>query len=156
VGESILDILSLSFKACDKTGREFYSSGPALCVRNFVQQRVYRTLARAGSAASSCYTGGMDLVVWTYIFGGATMFGLIVAVFSVWNGRMTRRELGQVIEAADRRTQELIEAGDRRTQELIGAGDGRTQELIARIAAHIQEMDRRHTELLSEVLRRVL
>ena len=76
----------------------------------------------------------MDLVVWTYIFGGATIFGLIVAVFSVWNGRMTRRELGQVIEAGDRRTQELI----------------------ARIAAYIQEMDRRHTELLSEVLRRVL
>lgn len=87
----------------------------------------------------------MDLVVWTYIFGGATTFGLIVAVFAVWNGRMTRRELGQVIEAGDRRTQELIDAGDRRAQELI-----------ARIAAHMQEMDRRHTELLSEVLRRVL
>jgi hypothetical protein len=30
----------ISFKACDKTGREFYSAGPALCVRNLVQQRL--------------------------------------------------------------------------------------------------------------------
>ncbi len=86
----------------------------------------------------------MDLVIWTYIFGGATIFGFIVGVFSVWNGRMTRREIRQVIEAGDRRTQELIEAGDRRTQELI-----------ERLTVYMQEMDRRHTELLTEVLRRV-
>jgi hypothetical protein len=75
----------------------------------------------------------MDLVIWTYIFGGATIFGFIVGVFSVWNGRMTRREIRQVIEAGDRRTQDLIE----------------------RLTVHMQEMDRRHTELLTEVLRRV-
>lgn len=86
----------------------------------------------------------MDLVIWTYIFGGATAFGLIVGVFSVWNGRMTRRELGQASEAGDRRTQELIERVDRRHTELLQHMEG-----------HVQEMDRRHTELLSEVLRRV-
>lgn len=86
----------------------------------------------------------MDLVIWTYIFGGATAFGLIVGVFSVWNGRMTRRELRQAIEAGDRRIRELIERIDQHHTELL-----------QRMESHIQEMDRRHTELLSEVLRRV-
>jgi len=86
----------------------------------------------------------MDLMIWTYIFGGATAFGLIVGFFSVWNGRMTRRDLRQASEAGDRRTQELIErTGQRHT------------ELLQRMEGHVQEMDRRHTELLSEVLRRV-
>jgi len=93
----------------------------------------------------------MDLVIWTYIFGGATIFGFIVGVFSVWNGRMTRRELRQVMEAGDRRTQELIEEMDRRHTALLERMDRRMEQL----GQYMQEMDRRHTELLSEVLRRV-
>ena len=61
----------------------------------------------------------MDIVIWTYIFGGATIFALIVGVFSVWNGRMTRRELAEVIERTSERTQEIL---DRQGQTLQGVG----------------------------------
>ena len=42
----------------------------------------------------------MDVVIWGYIFGGATIFGLIVGVFSVYNGRTTRREISSLIQVA--------------------------------------------------------
>ena len=48
----------------------------------------------------------MSLVIWSYIFGGATIFGLIVAVFSVWNGRATRRELSLLAERIAREGEE--------------------------------------------------
>lgn len=69
----------------------------------------------------------MDLVIWTYIFGGAAVFGLILAVFSVWNGRMTRREIRQDIEAGDRRAQDLIARMDRRHTELLQRMDSDKQ-----------------------------
>jgi len=110
----------------------------------------------------------MDLVIWTYIFGGATIFALIVGIFSVWNGRRTRRDLRQLIEEIDRRTREVIQEGDKNTQEIIERGDQRTHQLLERMNGrmeqlaqymhdtdqHMQEMDRRHTELLSDLLRR--
>ncbi|MBI4488174.1 MAG: hypothetical protein HY694_03745 [Deltaproteobacteria bacterium] len=117
----------------------------------------------------------MNLIIWTYIFGGATVFGFIVGVFSVWNGRMTRRELREVIERGDQRTHELLERMngrmdrtaqfmeemDQRHTALLGRIDSHMQEmdqrhtaLLERIDSHMQEMDRRHTELLSQVLKR--
>lgn len=51
----------------------------------------------------------MDVVIWTYIFGGATVFALRVGVFSVWNGRMTRRWLSEVIERTSGQTQQMLE-----------------------------------------------
>ncbi|MFZ6016168.1 MAG: hypothetical protein ACOYU0_00875 [Nitrospirota bacterium] len=51
----------------------------------------------------------MDIVIWTYIFGGATVFALIGGVFSVWNGRMTRRWLSEVIERTSGQTQQMLE-----------------------------------------------
>lgn len=107
----------------------------------------------------------MSLVIWTYIFGAATLFGLIVGVFSVWNGRMTRRELGEVIEKGDQRTHELLSRMNGRmdridgrmeqTAQFMEETDRRHMTLLERMDAHMQEMDRRHTELLSQVLRRV-
>lgn len=46
---------------------------------------------------------------------GATVFGLIVGLFSIYNGRMTRRELGGLIQV----TQELIARETQATRELI-------------------------------------
>jgi len=117
----------------------------------------------------------MDLVIWTYILGGATIFALIVGVFSVWNGRMTRRELREVMERGDQRTHELLNRMNGRTEQmgqymqemdnrhtaLLERIDGHMQEmghrhtaLLERMDSHMLEMDRRHTELLSQVLKK--
>jgi len=109
----------------------------------------------------------MSLVIWTYIFGGATIFALVVGVFSVWNGRMTRRELREVIEQGNIRTHALLERMNSRMEEtdrshtaLLERMNSRMEEtdrshtaLLERIALHMQEMDRRHTELLSQLLK---
>jgi hypothetical protein len=99
----------------------------------------------------------VNLTIWTYIFGGATVFGFIVGVFSVWNGRMTRRELREVIERGDQRTHELLNRMNGRTEQMgqyMQEMDQRHTALLERIDGHMQEMDRRHTELLSQVLRK--
>jgi hypothetical protein len=61
----------------------------------------------------------MDIVIWTYIFGGATIFALIVGIFSVWNGRMTRRELAEVIERSAKHTQEMIKDTADQTHKIL-------------------------------------
>jgi hypothetical protein len=43
--------------------------------------------------------------MWQYVIGGATIFGLIVGLFSVYNGRATRK----LIAEEERRTQEILE-----------------------------------------------
>ena len=43
--------------------------------------------------------------MWQYVIGGATIFGLIVGFFSVYNGRATRK----LIVEEEKRTQELLE-----------------------------------------------
>jgi hypothetical protein len=97
----------------------------------------------------------MDIVIWSYIFGGATIFALIVGIFSVWNGRMTRRELTEVIERTSRQTQEIIEATSQRTQEILIRIDNTMTKIsdnIAKVDEHITEMERRHTSLLEHIL----
>jgi hypothetical protein len=42
----------------------------------------------------------------TAIGFGATIFALIVGVFSVWNGRMTRREIIKAINGMDERAEQ--------------------------------------------------
>jgi len=43
--------------------------------------------------------------MWEYVIGEATIFGLIVGLFSVYNGRATRK----VIIEEERRTQEILD-----------------------------------------------
>jgi uncharacterized membrane protein len=54
---------------------------------------------------------------------GATIFALIVGVFSVWNGRMTRREIIKAIKEMAReiteKLSELIVADGERTREIL-------------------------------------
>lgn len=47
--------------------------------------------------------------MWGYVIGGATIFGLIVGLFSVYNGRATRRAISEVIVVKGGRTRELLE-----------------------------------------------
>ena len=35
--------------------------------------------------------------MWEYVLGGAAIFGLIVGLFAVYNGRVTTREIGKMI-----------------------------------------------------------
>ena len=44
--------------------------------------------------------------MWGYVIGGATVFGLIVGLFSMYNGRVTRREIANVITEEGRRLSE--------------------------------------------------
>jgi hypothetical protein len=47
--------------------------------------------------------------MWQYVIGGATIFGLIVGLFSVYNRRATRRYIGDLIKEETKRTQEILE-----------------------------------------------
>lgn len=47
--------------------------------------------------------------MWQYVIGGATIFGLIVGLFSVYNGRATRKYIGDLIKEEARRSQEILE-----------------------------------------------
>lgn len=49
--------------------------------------------------------------------GMASVFGLIVGIFSVWNGRMTRREISKLIMEMHRDTTESFRKMDERSIE---------------------------------------
>ena len=49
------------------------------------------------------------MAVWEYIIGGATVFGVIVGLFTVYNGRATRRYIGDLIKEEARLVRELME-----------------------------------------------
>ena len=53
-------------------------------------------------------------VLWEYVIGGATIFGLIVAVGAWLNGRITRREISKLIVEEHKATRELIAKIDER------------------------------------------
>ncbi|MEW5946685.1 MAG: hypothetical protein AB1742_10850 [bacterium] len=75
--------------------------------------------------------------IWSYIFGGATVFALIVGIFSVWNGRMTRRELAGVTREEEARTRTMINSMEERSSENIRKMD-----------EHMRQMDERTNENL--------
>ena len=99
----------------------------------------------------------MDLIIWTYIFGGATVFGVIVGIFSVYNGRMTRRELSEVIERGNEGTHNLLERMNGRMEKMAESTERvderieRLAETMSQMAVYMQDMDKRHTELLSRM-----
>jgi hypothetical protein len=55
--------------------------------------------------------------MWQYIIGGATIFGLIVGVFSFYNGRATRKYIGELIKEETKRTQEILAAMNKTLEE---------------------------------------
>ena len=46
--------------------------------------------------------------MWEYVLGGAAVFGLIVGLFAVYNGRVTRREIGKMIAEEGRAMREIL------------------------------------------------
>ncbi|MEO0093795.1 MAG: hypothetical protein ABIK93_10560 [candidate division WOR-3 bacterium] len=64
------------------------------------------------------------LQLFTLIASGATIFALIVGIFSVYNGRMTRREISKQIAETATKISELIAAESDKTRELIKALKG--------------------------------
>ena len=76
--------------------------------------------------------------IFTLFASGITIFGVTVGVFSSYNGRMTRREIGGLIA----KTEELVVQGAERTQELIREGRQETQQLIRDSHRETQELIR--------------
>lgn len=59
------------------------------------------------------------LEILTLFASGATIFGVIVGVFSVYNGRMTRREVASLIQEMQRETQALIAREAEATRQIL-------------------------------------
>jgi hypothetical protein len=94
------------------------------------------------------------LEIFTLFASGITIFGVIVGVFSVYNGRMTRREIGAVIQE----TRDLVARETEAARQLIRE----TQELIAReseaarqLIREIHEANRPILERIVEILARI-
>ena len=51
--------------------------------------------------------------MWAYVIGGATIFGLIVGVFSVYNGRATREYIGELIKEETELNRRILERMDK-------------------------------------------
>jgi len=98
------------------------------------------------------------LEIFTLFASGITIFGLIVGVFSIYNGRMTRREIAVLI----RETQQLIRETHAETQQLIREirdlivqEAATTRQLIQETQAANREILLRITEILARIDERV-
>lgn len=60
------------------------------------------------------------------VASGATIFGLIVGIFSVYSGRMTRREISRQIRESSVEISKMME----KLAELIATESEKTRELI--------------------------
>ncbi len=79
-------------------------------------------------------------------FGMAGVFGLIVGVFSVWNGRMTRREISHLIMEVHRDLAKMDERTERQRQ-ILAKMDERT-ERQSQILERIEETQKYVAELV--------
>jgi ABC-type transporter Mla maintaining outer membrane lipid asymmetry permease subunit MlaE len=102
------------------------------------------------------------LEIFTLFVSGVTIFGLIVGVFSVYNGRMTRREIAGLIRETTRETQQLIreihaetQQVIRETRDLIVQEAAATRQLIQETQAANREILLRITEILARIDERV-
>ncbi|MBI3050333.1 MAG: hypothetical protein HYY76_18705 [Acidobacteria bacterium] len=102
------------------------------------------------------------LELFTLFVSGITIFGVIVGVFSVYNGRMTRREIAVLIRDTQVETQRLIRETQAETRDLVARESAATRELIAREEAAtrqlIQETQAANREILlrlAEILARI-
>jgi hypothetical protein len=79
-------------------------------------------------------------IMWEYVLGGATLFGLIVGLFSIYNGRATRKLLLE----EQRHTRELIAKIDERFTKI----DERFEILLKALDAHIKASTIEHQEIM--------
>lgn len=85
------------------------------------------------------------LEIFTLFASGITIFGVTVGVFSIYNGRMSRREIGGLIA----KTQELIDRRTETTQQLIRESRQETRQLIREGRQETQQLSREGQELIA-------
>jgi len=81
--------------------------------------------------------------MWEYVLGGASLFGLIVGLFSIYNGRATRK----LLIGEERLTREMIE----RLMEKMDEGFRRMDEGFRKMDERFAKMDERFIEVLKEI-----
>lgn len=79
------------------------------------------------------------LELFTLFVSAVTIFGLIVGVFLVYNGRMTRREITSVIHE----TQQLIARETEATRQLIRETHEATRQILQGITEILARIDER-------------
>lgn len=79
------------------------------------------------------------LEIFTIFASGVTIFGVIVGIFSVYNGRMTRREIGGLVREA----QELIAREGTANRQLMQENEAATREILLRITEILGRIDER-------------
>jgi len=79
------------------------------------------------------------LELFTLFASAVTIFALIVGIFSVYNGRMTRREITAVI----RETQELIARETETTRQFIRETHEASRLILQRITEILARIDER-------------
>jgi len=93
----------------------------------------------------------MSLIIWSYIFGGATLFGVIVGIFSVWNGRRTRADLREVLQSIGQKMDEgfrRMDEGFRRMDEWFRKMDERAEQRHQEFREFMKQCEQRHRELM--------
>ncbi|MBI3988596.1 MAG: hypothetical protein HY347_03160 [candidate division NC10 bacterium] len=82
----------------------------------------------------------MGVLDWLAVVSlGATIFALIVGLFSAYNGRQTRSYIGELIRESANHTQELIQTMQGGTRELLERMDRRLEAQ----QAFLERMDQR-------------
>ena len=74
--------------------------------------------------------------MWEYVLGGASLFGLIVGLFSIYNSRAARK---------------LLMEEERLTREMIEKLIGKIDEGFRRMDERFAKMDERFIEVLKEI-----
>ncbi|MEO0115892.1 MAG: hypothetical protein ABIK93_10550, partial [candidate division WOR-3 bacterium] len=75
------------------------------------------------------------LQLFTLIASGATIFALIVGIFSVYNGRKTRREISNLIKEESNLTRNMTKDLIKEIRDLIVEESRLTRELIVKVIA---------------------
>ncbi|MEM1546761.1 MAG: hypothetical protein QXY40_09675 [Candidatus Methanomethylicia archaeon] len=88
--------------------------------------------------------------MWEYVLGGATIFGLIVGLFSIYNGRATRKLLVE----EEKLTREMVEKLIGKIDEgfiRMEKGFAKMDERFAKMDERFAKMDERFIEILEEI-----
>ena len=84
--------------------------------------------------------------MWHYVLGAATIFGLIVGAFSVYNGRATR----QLLLQEEKATRELLLQEEKAARELLAKMNetlAKMDERLVKMAERLIKMDEGFKEL---------
>ena len=81
--------------------------------------------------------------IWTLGASFITIFAFIRGLFSVWNGRMTRREITNLIESESRESRKLLE----RMEQRFGIQLERSGEILEKMDQRAEE---RHREVMAK------